>query len=360
VPRSRPRPSWTRSSTSPSDLDHERIAKAVEKGDFEDALAGIDLSEELTTRHGLIGFEGHHRSVRGMIALQRGRYAEAADLLREPIGADTVGPALGALLSGEPDRAIALLATLGLESGADAPMLPVEVELQPHLIASHAFELLGDRQRAEEEAEREVAVRRRFGSGPRLALALRRRASFLPARGSLGLLEEAVALAEPTPLRPLRARVMTSYGAALRRSGRTEDAREALYRAADLAGELGMERLRERAFRELVLAGGRPRRRRLSGPASLTDAQHQVGELAAAGLTNREIAEQLYVTIKTVETHLNAVYRKLGIGGRDELVAALDADAPERALSRPGSGPLDGPAAEVDSGARERPTRVQS
>jgi DNA-binding CsgD family transcriptional regulator len=118
--------------------------------------------------------------------------------------------------------------------------------------------------------------------------------------------------------------VLTSYGAALQRAGRGEEARAALYRAADLAGELGMDRLRERAFGALVQAGGRPRRHRVSGPASLTEAQHQVADLAAAGLTNREIAEQLYVTIKTVETHLNAAYRKLGIRGRNELAVVLD------------------------------------
>ena len=143
-----------------------------------------------------------------------------------------------------------------------------------------------------------------------MSQALRRHASFLPARASLTLLEEAVWLAETSGRRPLQARVLTSYGAALQRAGKPAEARAILYSAADLAGELGMERLRERAFAALVQAGGRPRRQRLSGPASLTDAQHQVADLAAAGLTNREIAEQLFVTIKTVETHLNAVYRK--------------------------------------------------
>jgi len=343
-----------------ADLDHERISKAMDTGDFEGALASIDLAEELTARHGLIGFEGHHRSVRAFIALERGRYDEAALLLQDPVGADTVSPALGALLSGDPARAIAMLGTLGLEPGVDAPMKPIEVELQPHLIASHAYELLGDRQRAQEEAEREVAVRRRFGSGPRLALALRRQASFLPARGSLVLLEEALSLAEPTRRRPLRARVLTSYGAALHRAGKHEEARPVLYRAADLAEELGMERLRQRAFRELELAGGRPRRTRQRGPASLTDAQHQVAGLAAAGRTNREIAEQLYVTIKTVETHLIAVYRKLGIRGRDELASALGSVAPAHTARRPASASLDGLAPEVDAGVGSDHTRVQS
>ncbi len=93
-----------------------------------------------------------------------------------------------------------------------------------------------------------------------------------------------------------------------------------------------MERLRERARQELVLAGGRPRRTRTSGPRSLTEAQQQVARLAADGRTNRQIAEELFVTIKTVETHLAAVYRKLGIATRDELAAALGCVArrPER------------------------------
>ena len=307
-----------------AELHHDRMAHAVRTGDFEGALAILDLAEELTSRHGLIGFDGNHRFMRALIALERGHYDEAAPLLREPVSEDVVHPALGALLAGEPARAIDLLGTLGLEADVDAPMRPIEVELQPHLVASHAFELLGDRPRAAAEAAREVAVRRRYGSSPRLALALRRQASFLPARASLALLEEAVSLAEPTERRPLQARVLTSYGAALQRAGRAEEARAALYRAADLAGELGMDRLRERAFGALVQAGGRPRRHRVSGPASLTEAQHQVADLAAAGLTNREIAEQLYVTIKTVETHLNAAYRKLGIRGRNELAVVLD------------------------------------
>jgi DNA-binding CsgD family transcriptional regulator len=113
----------------------------------------------------------------------------------------------------------------------------------------------------------------------------------------------------------------------LRRVERTVEAREALYRAVDLAEEMGMERLRERARQELVLAGGRPRRVRVTGPRSLTAAQHQVARLAAAGRTNRQIAEELFVTIKTVETHLAAVYRKLGIATRDELADRLGASA---------------------------------
>ena len=96
-----------------------------------------------------------------------------------------------------------------------------------------------------------------------------------------------------------------------------------------------MDRLRARAHEELVLAGGRPRRTRLTGPRSLTAAQQQVARLAADGRTNRQIAEELFVTIKTVETHLAAVYRKLDIATRDALADMLAApdEKPQRAAS---------------------------
>jgi DNA-binding CsgD family transcriptional regulator len=314
------------SGTAPdlqAELDHRRLLHQLATGSFEDAMAGLELTEKFTARHGLVGFEGHHRFVRGAIALERGDYALAAQMLTERIGDDTVLPALGAILAGRPADALAILAPLELSPEPEAPIRPIEVEMEVHLIASHAHELLGDRAEAAVQAERELAVRRRYGAPSKLALALRRSASFLPARESLECLEEAMALVGDTPRRPLRARVLASYGAALRRAGRVDEARSALYEAADLAEEMGMQRVRDRARRELVDAGGRPRRERLRGPASLTTSQAEVAGLAADGLTNREIAERLFVTIKTVETHLMAVYRKLGIRHRDELAPIL-------------------------------------
>jgi DNA-binding CsgD family transcriptional regulator len=125
------------------------------------------------------------------------------------------------------------------------------------------------------------------------------------------------------PSRPVLARVLASYGMALHHVGRVPEARDVLARAADLASEMGMERVLQRVQRELLLTGSRPRRARLTGPTSLTDSQRQVASFAAEGLTNRQIAERLFVTIKTVETHLMAVYRKLGISTRDQLAGAL-------------------------------------
>ena len=76
----------------------------------------------------------------------------------------------------------------------------------------------------------------------------------------------------------------------------------------------------------LVATGARPRRAQLTGAAALTAAQERVARLAAGGLGNRAIAERLFVTEKTVEGHLAAAYRKLGIGSRSQLEAALRPD----------------------------------
>jgi DNA-binding CsgD family transcriptional regulator len=72
-----------------------------------------------------------------------------------------------------------------------------------------------------------------------------------------------------------------------------------------------------------VVAGTRPRRTALSGVEALTPRELQVTRLAAKGLSNREIAESLFVTMKTVEWHLRHSYHKLGIGSRQELATKI-------------------------------------
>jgi DNA-binding NarL/FixJ family response regulator len=73
---------------------------------------------------------------------------------------------------------------------------------------------------------------------------------------------------------------------------------------------------------ELQATGTRIRSPRMTGPESLTPSEARVADLAAQGLTNRQIAQRLYVTVKTVEVHLSAAYRKLGITRRTQLSAA--------------------------------------
>ena len=137
----------------------------------------------------------------------------------------------------------------------------------------------------------------------------------------------AVEAAEASPSLRLRALAALELGAALRRDARRVDARGPLAAARDLAHRAAEPPLVERATEELTIAGGRPRRIALSGADALTPGERRVAEHAARGLTNREIAETLFVTRKTVEYQLGACYGKLGIRSRTQLADALAPDA---------------------------------
>jgi DNA-binding CsgD family transcriptional regulator len=120
------------------------------------------------------------------------------------------------------------------------------------------------------------------------------------------------------------ARSLTELGAALGRANRRREARERLRDAAEVAQRCGATRLEARIDEEVRVAGGKPRRRAVSGPDSLTPSERRVASAAAAGATNREIGQALFVSMRTVEMHLTNAYRKLGISTRAELARALD------------------------------------
>jgi ATP/maltotriose-dependent transcriptional regulator MalT len=143
-------------------------------------------------------------------------------------------------------------------------------------------------------------------------------------KDGLGLLQEAVDIGVAQPPRLETARALVELGSALRRANRRAAARAPLQRAADMALAGGATALHNRAHTELAAAGARPRREWLTrGPESLTPSERRIAELAARGLSNREIAQALFVTPKTVEYHLRNTYRKLEIEGRGDLTPAL-------------------------------------
>jgi DNA-binding NarL/FixJ family response regulator len=131
-----------------------------------------------------------------------------------------------------------------------------------------------------------------------------------------------------SPARLEHTRALVDLGATLRRANRRADARETLRRALEQAERGGMRLLARRAREELLATGARPRRDAVSGPGSLTAAEDRVARLAARGYTNRTIAERLYVTERTVETHLTRAFDKLNITSRTALAEALDEPAP--------------------------------
>ena len=142
----------------------------------------------------------------------------------------------------------------------------------------------------------------------------------------LVLLREAAATAGRSPARLERARSAIELGAALRRANQRAEARALLRDGLDLAHACGARPLQERALAELVATGARPRRVSVSGRDSLTPSELRVAELVTDGHTNREIAQRLFITQKTVETHLRNVFRKLGLESRAQLALALERD----------------------------------
>ena len=143
------------------------------------------------------------------------------------------------------------------------------------------------------------------------------------AEPGLELLAEAVTTLERSQSPLELARALTDHGAALRRAGRRVQARTELERALDLAHRLGARRIANQARAELIAAGAKPRRDAITGRDALTAGELRVARLAAEGLTNREIAQALFITAKTAKGHLGHVYRKLEITRRGQLASAL-------------------------------------
>ena len=182
---------------------------------------------------------------------------------------------------------------------------------------------LGRREAALSELETELVDLRAWGAPSGVGSGLR---ALGAARGDLVLLEEAVAVLEPSVARLERARALADLGRARLAAADRAAGQDALRRALDGAEACGARALAEHARAALVSSGARPRRRRITGPESLTPAERRVADRAAAGLTNREIAEALFVTRKAVEWHLANIFRKLDIGSRAELADALRGD----------------------------------
>lgn len=136
-------------------------------------------------------------------------------------------------------------------------------------------------------------------------------------------LHEAIEHLRRSPAGLELARALVTLGSRLRRAGRRADSRPPLREGYELARQAGAEELAETARVELVATGVRLRREALSGVDSLIASERRIAELAAAGASNPEIAQRLFLTVKTVEMHLTHAYRKLGITRRGQLPRAL-------------------------------------
>ena len=263
--------------------------------------------------------------------LERGELEEAARALA-PVADWPEVPAMGPamlrlargrlrLARGETAEGLGDLVAAGdvaRRSGARSPgILPWRAD------AAAALLLLGDRDGALRLAEEDLALARAFGAPRALGVALRTAGVATGGRRGEELMREAVGVLAGAGAQLELIRAQADLGAHLRRANRRAEAREHLRAALDAAHHVGAGALAARADAELRATGARPRRAALSGLDALTASERRVAELAADGLTNREIAQALFVTARTVEGHLTQVFRKLGLSAREELAGAL-------------------------------------
>ncbi len=191
---------------------------------------------------------------------------------------------------------------------------------------SHA--MLGNAAEARRLAQKAVEVARVFGRPRGLGVTLRAAGLAEGGERGLDLLDEAVAVLERSEAPVELARALTDHGAALRRAGQRMRARAQLERGLDLAHHLGARRIANQARSELIAAGAKPRRDAITGRDALTASELRVARLAAAGKTNREIAQTLFITTKTASAHLSRTYRKLDVTRRSQLADALVSQTP--------------------------------
>jgi ATP/maltotriose-dependent transcriptional regulator MalT len=266
------------------------VETLIERGDLDAAEAELDGLGETAFAHA-----GHlYRLRRAQIAWWRGDLAAALPTLEEDWRQNQIG---------------------GMEPNPQLVWLAREL-VDCLAAAGRREEAFGIASRLVERSE---ALGLQYGTGVH-------RSALARLTGDPADHERAVAAFAGSPYRWWAARAQLEFGAALRRAGRRVEAREQLRLALDYAEGAGARLLAERAREELRVSGARLRDvSQLSGAAALTPAEERIARLAAEGMSNKQIAQHLFVTVGTVQTTLVHVYRKLGIAGRTEIAVAIGA-----------------------------------
>ncbi|HEX8122275.1 MAG TPA: AAA family ATPase [Solirubrobacteraceae bacterium] len=310
--------SWTR-------LIAGRVAEAVD-----DAQQAVDAGE-----HGWRMFLPGAYGVLTHALLDAGEVEEAERQLREAEaieGAETAGSIQVLDARGRVhmvrDRSAAAAADFLAAGELAGPQRNPLVFATWRSNAGIALARTGERARARELVEEELVLAREFGAPRGIGVALRALGLIEADGRGLELLAESAEVLEGSEALLERARSLVAYGAALRREGRRKDAGAALGEALEIARAGGAGEVERRATEELAAAGPRAQRASRRGREALSPAERRVAQLAAEGWSNREIAEELFVTRKAVEWHLHNAYGKLGIASRKELPEALALPTP--------------------------------
>ena len=293
------------------------------RGDLVDAEAELRAAQETIRAWGMPTEAGWVPPVLAEVLLERGAVEEARELLSRAGEAPRHSDHATLL---ECSRLRLLLAD-GRAEEVLAHEPPVDRKRHPRFapwlsLKAEALERFGRHDEAVALAEAEVEVARRWGSPGTVGRSLRVLGTILHADG-IDQLQEACGLLEHAAARLEYAKALAALGVALRHVRKPTEAREPLRRALELADSCGAQPLVDAVRSEIYATGARPRTTALAGVLALTASERRVANLAAGGQTNRDIAQTLYVTPKTVEVHLSNAYRKLGIASRRELARAL-------------------------------------
>ena len=303
----------------------------LSRGELVDAEGDLTQMAAMTDPFPIM--RGARLAFQAMIARERGQAGEGLRAITEA-GLDGDLPralalqilvterGLARLDQGQPVAALtdlqAVAGAYGVVGGFSAGLLPAKLNI------AEAIQATGDATEAIAEAQRVDAWAVKTENSRFIAHA-RRVLGLLDPQAGIEALRESVGLLEPTQFKLDLAKAKVELGAALRRAKERKASRDPLREGMELAHRCGATALVERARIELEATGARPRSVIVSGADSLTPSERRVAQLAAEGQTNREIAQTLYVTAKTVETHLRHCYQKLEISGRAELPGALAA-----------------------------------
>jgi DNA-binding CsgD family transcriptional regulator len=341
------------------------VATYLYAGELERARSFAEALLAQARRRSLVFAHARVSSMVAMAALAAGRVADAEAALVATVEVETYGvprPAVAVLIEVLVEQGRLEEATTVLTDYAAGGPLPAKMLLNPLLMArarlraarhapadalDDALELgrryagwglsgrplppwrglaaallaaRGEQDRAEELVNEQLALARRWGSDQAIGVGLRDAGIVLQ---DTGLLAESAQRLAHTPFRLDHAYALVELGATLRRARRRADALEPLTAGMDLAHRCGAKALAERARTELLACGSRPRGFARSGRDALTASELRVARMAAESMTNREIAQALFITIRTVTTHLGHAYEKLGISGREQLAAEL-------------------------------------
>lgn len=266
-------------------IGHHMLNSLIERGELAEAesmLAATGLNGAAADQPGLY--------TSNLLLFARGRLRAAGD---------------------EPDKALEDLLECGRRQDDWQETNPALIPWRSE--AALAYRSVGETDLAQQLAVEEVELARSFGAPRALGIALRAAGLVNTDGHGLELLREAAEVLSESAARLEYARVLADLGDTMRVAGATVESRDVLRKALELANTCGATALEARLLAALRAAGARPRRARLSGPEALTPSERRVTRMAAEGLTNREIAESLFVTVRTVEFHLRSAYRKLRI-----------------------------------------------